>query len=106
MRRDSQGCCSLGADDARSRHLFDFVFFLILFEESLLRSADMYSIMIAVQLDDVYQKLVSVYISTIIVVQESLKDVVDQLHEGYNGKTFFFTRSMSPALMTRDFNFS
>ena len=45
--------------------------------------------MITVQLDDIYQTLVSVDILTIIVRQESLGDVVDRLHEGYNGGLIF-----------------
>ena len=36
MRGDSRVGCCLGAGDARSRHIFEFVFFLILIEESLL----------------------------------------------------------------------
>ena len=43
----------------------------------------MYSDMIAVQLDDANQTLMSVDIFSIIVGQESLIDLVDRLHEGY-----------------------
>ena len=42
-----------GAGDARGRHFFEFIFFLILLEESLLQSVEVYSNMIALQLDDV-----------------------------------------------------
>ena len=51
--------------------------FLVLLIESLLRSVEVYSDMITVQLDDVYQALVCVDILTIIIRQESLGDVVD-----------------------------
>ena len=64
-------------------------YFPLLLEESLLRIVEVYSDMLAVQLDDVYQTLLSVDIFTIIVHQELLGDVVDQLHEGYNGKILF-----------------
>ena len=73
----------------RSRHLFEFVFFLVLLEKSLLPSVEVYSDMIAVQLNDVYQTLVSVDTLTIIVRQESLGDFVDQLHKRYNGEIIF-----------------
>ena len=49
---------------------------MVILEESLLRSVEVYSDMIAVQLDDFYQTLVSVDILTIIISQESFKDVV------------------------------
>ena len=49
----------------------------------------MFSHMITVQLDDVYRTLMSIDILMIIVGQESLGDVVDKLHEGYNGKLLF-----------------
>ena len=89
FRRDRQSGSSLGAGDTRGRHLFEIIPFLVFLEKSLLRSVKVYSDMIAVQLDDVYQTLVSVDILTIIVRQESLKDVMDQLHEGYNGGLMF-----------------
>ena len=76
MRRDSRGGCSLGAGDARGMHLFEFVFFLILLEESLLRSVEVYSDMIAVQFDDVDQTLMSVDVFSIIVGQQSIGDVM------------------------------
>ena len=66
-----------GAGDARGRHIFEFVFFLVLLEESLLQIVEVYSDMIAVQIDDVYRTLVSVDIFTVIVRQKSLGDVVD-----------------------------
>ena len=104
--RDRRVVCSLGAGDAHGRHLFEFVSFMVLLEKSLLRSVEVYRDMISVQLDDVYQTLVSVDILTVILRQESFRDVMDQLHEGYNGELFFFTRSMSPVSMTRDFSLS
>ena len=87
--RDVRGGCSLGEGDARGKHLFEFVSFLVLLEESLLRSVEVYSDMIAVQLDEVFLTLVSVDILTIIVRQESLGDVMDRLHEEYNGRLLF-----------------
>ena len=45
--------------------------------------------MIALQLYDVYQTLVSFDVFLIIVGQEYLGDVVDRLHEGYNGELLF-----------------
>ena len=72
IRRDRRGVCSLGAGDTRGRHIFKFVYFLVLLEESLLRSIEVYIDMIAVQLDDVYRTLVSVDILTVIVRQKSL----------------------------------
>ena len=105
-RRDRRGVCSLGAGDTCSRHLFEFIYFLVLLEESLIQSVEVYSEMIAVQLDDVNIALVSVDDWTVIVRQESFGYVVDRLHEGYNGELLFFTRLMSPASMTRDFSFS
>ena len=62
---------------------------MVLLMESLLRSVEVYSDMIAVQLNDVYQTLVSVDTLTIIVRQESLGDFVDQLHKRYNGEIIF-----------------
>ena len=49
----------------------------------------MYRDMIAVKLNDVNWTLASVDILSIIVGQESLGDVVDRLHEGYNGEIIF-----------------
>ena len=46
--------------------------------------------MIAVQLNDVCQTLMSVDMLTIIVRQKSLGDVVYQLREGYNVELLFF----------------
>ena len=89
IRRERRGGCSLGAGDARGRHLFEFISFLILLEESLLQSVEVYSDMIALQLDDVYRTLVSVDTLTIIVCQESFRDVLDRLQKGYNGKLLF-----------------
>ena len=77
MRRDSRSGCSLGSGDVCGRHIFEFVFFLILLEESLLRSFEMYSNVIAVKFDDVDRKLMSVNVFYIIVGKESLGDVVD-----------------------------
>ena len=77
MRRDIRSGFSLGLGDARGRHIFEFVFFLILPEESLHRSVEMYSNVISVQLDDVDRTLMSVDVFSVIVGQESLRDVVD-----------------------------
>ena len=56
----------------------------------------MYSNMIHVQLNEVYQTLVSVDILTIIVRQESFGDVVDRIHEGYNVKLLFYRLGRCP----------
>ena len=61
--------------------------------------------MIFVQINEVYRALVGGDVLTVIVRQESFRDVVVRLHKGNNGELFFLTRSMSPALMTREFNF-
>ena len=61
--------------------------------------------MVAVHLNDVYRSLVSSYVLTVIVGKESFRDVVDRLHKEKNGELLFLTRLMSPASMTRDFNF-
>ena len=50
----------------------------------------MYSDMIDVQFNYVYQTLIGVNVSFIIVRQESLGNVVDLFHEGYNDKLLFF----------------
>ena len=52
-------------------------FFLILLEESLLLSVEMYSNMIAVRFKYIYQTLIGVDVFSIIVCQESLVNVVD-----------------------------
>ena len=62
---------------------------MVLLMESLLRSVEVYSDMIAVQLNDVYQRLVNLDILKVVVHQELLGDVGDQLHEGYNGDILF-----------------
>ena len=82
IRRDIRGGCSLGEGEARSRHLFEFVSFLLLLEESLLRSVEVYSNMITVQLDDVYRTLVSADILTIIVSAEIFTIIVGQEYLG------------------------
>ena len=87
--RNRRGVSSLGTGDACSRHIFEFVSLLVLLEESLLQSVEVYRDMITVQLDDVYRTLMSGDILTVIVRQESFGDVVDQLHEGYNGEIIF-----------------
>ena len=61
----------------------------------------MYSDKLAVQFNDVYQKLMIVDVFSIIVGQESLGDVVYRLQERYNGELLFLNRSKSPASMTR-----
>ena len=45
--------------------------------------------MITVQLDDVYQILVGSDVLTVIIRQESLRDVVDRTNKGYNGELLF-----------------
>ena len=100
------GYCSLGSGDARSRHLFGFIPFLAFHEESLIRNDEVYSDMVAVQLDDINRALVGGDVVTVIVRQESFGYVVDRLHKGYNGEIIFSTRSLSPASMTRDFSLS
>ena len=55
---------------------------MVILEESLLRSVEVYSNMISVQLDYVYRTLVGVDVFTVILRQESLRDVMHQLHEG------------------------
>ena len=82
-----------------------FISFLVILGESLLQSVEVYSDMIAVQLDDVNRSLVRGDVLTFIVRQESFGDFMDQFHKGYNSKLLFFTRSMSPSSMTRNFNF-
>ena len=62
---------------------------MVLLMESLLRSVEVYSDMIAVQLNDVYQRLVNLDILKVVVHQELLGDVGYQLHEGYNGDILF-----------------
>ena len=79
----------MGSGDACGRHLFEFISFLVLLEESLLQSVEVYIEMIAVQLDDFYQTLVIVDILKVIVHQEYLGDVLDRLHKGYNGELLF-----------------
>ena len=49
-----------------------FISFLVILGESLLRSVEVYSDMIAVQLDDVNRSLVGGDVLTVIVRQESL----------------------------------
>ena len=75
--RNRRDFCSLGAGDVRGRHLFELIYSLVLLEESLLRSVEVYSKMIPVQLNEVYQTLVSGDVLTAIVRQESFRDVVD-----------------------------
>ena len=66
-----------GGGCARGRHLFDFISFLVLLEESLLQSVEVYSEMISVQIDDVNRALVGSDVLTVIVRQESFGEVVD-----------------------------
>ena len=66
----------------------------------------MYSEVFAVQLDEVYRALVGSDVLTVVVGKESFGDVVDGLHEGYDGELLFSIKSRSPASTTRDFNLS
>ena len=67
-----------------------FISFLVLLEDSLLWSIEVYSKIIAVQLDDVNRALISGDILTVIVRQESFGDVLDRLHTGNSGELIFF----------------
>ena len=54
--------------------------------------------MVAVQLDDVYQTLVSSDVLTVIVGKEYFRDVVDRLHEENYGELLFFDYVNVPCL--------
>ena len=70
-------------------HIFKFIPFMVFHKESLLRSVEVYSEMVAVQLDDVDRALVSSDVLTVIIRQESFEDVVDRLHKVNNGELLF-----------------
>ena len=80
----------MGSGDACGRHLFEFIYFLVLLEESLLQSVEVYIEMISVQIDDVNRALVRSDVMTFTLHQESFGEVFGRLHKGNNGELLIF----------------